>query len=57
MTEITLVVPDENCKGCDFLMNTSYDYQERLYCRIFQLRIDEYKKCLSCKLLSTKKGE
>lgn len=61
MAEITLVVPDENCKGCDFLAYSSYKssyqcYQERYYCQIFKCNIANNKKCLSCKLLSTRKG-
>lgn len=57
MAEITLVVPDENCKGCDFLTDVSYTPQEQYYCRIFKLKIEDCKKCLSCKLLTTRKGE
>ena len=62
MVEIKVSVPDENCKGCNFLVYSSYEtsyqcYQERYYCQIFKCDIKRNEKCMACKLLTTKKGE
>ena len=61
MAEIKINVPDENCKGCDFLSFSSYEthyqvYQERYYCQIFKCDIKGKEKCMACKMLTIKKG-
>ena len=57
MAFITLSVPDDTCRDCDFLSTYSYsnyyDYT-RYKCNIFKLDISNFQKCISCKLLSTK---
>lgn len=61
MAEITLVVPDENCKDCDFKSCSTYEnhqnYVEKNFCRIFSCNIYDNKKCTSCKLLTKKQSE
>lgn len=61
MAEITLTVPNENCEKCDFLMYRQPSYTENRgfedYCRLFGTPIYDKKKCLSCKILTTRKGE
>lgn len=60
MAEIKITVPDENCKGCDFLATSSYEihyqeYQESHYCQIFKCNINRNEKCMACKMLTIKK--
>ena len=59
MTEIKLVVPDEGCIGCDFLIYSTHEirngcYDDMTYCRLFEYEISNNRKCLFCSLLSKK---
>ena len=63
MKIIKVYVPDNDCKGCDFLSHSSYEshyqsYQERYYCTIFKCDIEKNQKCMACKMLAdtTEKG-
>ena len=57
MKAITVYVPDNGCKGCDFL-SYSYDescymsYQERCYCTVFKCDIERKQKCVACKMFA-----
>lgn len=57
MKAITVYVPDNGCKGCDFL-SYSYDescymsYQERCYCTIFKCDIEKKQRCMACKMFA-----
>ena len=63
MKAITVYVPDNGCKGCDFL-SYSYDescymsYQERCYCTIFKCDIEKNKSVwrVKCSLTQPRKA-
>ena len=57
MKTIKVCVPDNDCKGCDFLSHSSYEshyqsYQEKYYCMIFKCDIEKNQKCMACKMLT-----
>lgn len=57
MAIISISVPDDNCRNCDFLSTCSYSnyYDDTRYkCNIFKLDISNFHKCMACKLLSAK---
>lgn len=62
MKAIKVYVPDNDCKGCDFLSSSCYEsyqsYQERYYCTIFKCDIERKQKCVACKMFAdiTEKG-
>lgn len=63
MKEIKVYVPENDCKGCDFLSYSSYEsyyqnYQEKYYCTIFKCDIARKQKCMACKMFAqpTEKG-
>lgn len=56
MKTIKVCVPDNDCKGCDFLSHSSYEtgyqcYQEIYRCMIFKCDIAGNQKCIACKML------
>lgn len=59
MAELRISVPDENCRGCEFLAHSSVEtnyqeYQEFYYCQIFKCDIKQHEKCMACKMLTIK---
>lgn len=57
MKVVKVLVPDDDCKGCDFLAYSSYEshyqsYTERYYCQVFKCDIQNNQKCNACALQS-----
>lgn len=62
MSELKILVPDNDCKGCDFLshscIETSYQcYQEKDICMIFRTEIKNKQKCMACRMNTRQEGE
>ena len=59
MATIKIWVPNEDCRGCNYLVDRQenyYSYITARYCTIFRTTIEGYEKCCPCVLLSEKGG-
>ena len=60
MALIKIRVPDEDCRGCNYLIERQQDYYSYIterYCSIFRTTIEGYTKCCHCNMLSEKEGK